>query len=41
MTEADVARNDLQEELKRTGQRATRRSFEQHARFLRKRQQLH
>ena len=36
MTKADVARNGLQAKLKRTGWRATRRSFEQDARFLRK-----
>ena len=37
MTKADVARNGLHEEMKRTGLGATRRSFEQRARFLRKR----
>ena len=36
MTKADVAHNGLQAKLKRTGYRATRRSFEQDARFLRK-----
>jgi hypothetical protein len=34
--QTDVARNGLQEKVKRKGCRETRRSFEQHASFLRK-----